>query len=147
MGSSEYVVVEGPCVTFEALRAVLDQRCLTVVEEDQGHLRLAFRFSDPHSSVRTRALCHVFDVGHGLAKLEVACIDERDGRLVAPDPSLTGLFMQLEHSLHAASGEQGRCVLPPLQPIGGWDGIAPSRPGLQYWAGKAHAASALRPGS
>jgi hypothetical protein len=45
----------------------------------------------------------------------VVCIDEVDGAVAAPDASLQGLFMQIEHTLHTASGMRSILPLPPIQ--------------------------------
>jgi hypothetical protein len=105
-GSSEYIVVEGAEATFEALRDVVRERRLSVVEDDPPHRRLAFRLNHAQDGAQIKALCAILDLGHGLSKLVVVCFDEADGSVVAPDASLNGLFIHVEHTLHTASGKQ-----------------------------------------
>jgi hypothetical protein len=112
-GSSEYVLVEGTGATFDALRDVLRERRLPVVEEDPWRRRLAFRPGRAEHGGQIKALCAIFDVGHGLSKLVVVCVDETDGSVVAPDDSLPGLFMQVEHTLHSTWGWTRGFALPP----------------------------------
>jgi hypothetical protein len=116
-GTSEYIVVNGVEATFEALRDAVHQRQLPVVEEDPQHLRLAFRLNVPHERVKTKVECAVIDVEHGLSELVVVCTDEVAGEVVAPDASLTALFMQVEHTLHTSTTRQKVVRLPPIQYI------------------------------
>jgi hypothetical protein len=125
-GASEYIVAASPGATFEALREVLDERRLKVVEEDSRHLRLAFQLDRPQAGGQIEARCDTLSVVHGLSKLVVVCVDKADGSIVAPDASLTSLFIQVEHILHAArerqwgsplpsTGQQTAFALPPLE--------------------------------
>jgi hypothetical protein len=116
-GASEYIVVAGVAATFEALRESVRERNLSVVEEDPRHLRLAFLLDQPAAAEAIKALCAVLDVGHGLSKMVVVCLDEVSGSVVAPDASLDGLFFQVEHTLHTASGKCMGFVLPPLAQV------------------------------
>jgi hypothetical protein len=116
-GASEYIVVNGLDETFEALREAVHQRHLQVVDEDPEHLRLAFRLEFPHEPVKTRADCSIMSVEHGLSELVVVCTDEVDGGVIAPDASLTGLFIQVDHTLHTPQGRQKVIPLPPRQDI------------------------------
>jgi hypothetical protein len=116
-GASEYIVVAGVTATFEALRRAVRERNLSTIEEDPRHLRLAFRLDQPAEGEVTKALCAVLDVGHGLSKMVVVCLDEVDGSVVAPDASLAGLFIQVEHALHTASGKRTGFALPPLTEV------------------------------
>jgi hypothetical protein len=110
-GASEYVVLAGADATFEALREAVLVRGLRVVENDPLHRRLAFRLAQPHEGEQTKALCAILDGGRGLTKIVVVCVDLGGG--VAPlDPSLQGLFMQVEHILHTASGGRRAVALP-----------------------------------
>jgi hypothetical protein len=113
-GASEYIVVAGVGPTFSALRGAVRERLLSVVEEDPRQLRLAFRLDHPQEGEVVKALCTVVDIGHGLSKLVVVCVDEADDRAVAPDAFLNGLFIQVEHTLHTARGERMGVALPPL---------------------------------
>jgi hypothetical protein len=113
-GSSEYIVVAGVTDTFEALRDAVRERNVSTIEEDARHLRLAFRLDQPAKGEVTKALCAVLDVGHGLSKMVVVCVDEVDGSVLAPDASLDGLFIQVEHTLHTAGGKRMGFALPPL---------------------------------
>jgi hypothetical protein len=97
---SEYIVVRRAGATFEALREAVRERRLSVLEDDPRHLRLAFRLDGPQEGRQIKALCAILDVGQGLSKIVVVCVDEADGSVVAPDGSLQGLFMQVEHTLH-----------------------------------------------
>jgi hypothetical protein len=45
----------------------------------------------------------------------VVCVDEADGSVVSPGASLDGLFMHIEHTLHATRGKQGEFTLPTLE--------------------------------
>jgi hypothetical protein len=110
--SSEYVVVAGPGAAFEALMDVVIERQLAVVEEDGLHRRLAFRLGGPPGG-QIKALCAILDIGYGFSKLVVVCVDEADGCVVAPDGSLAGLFMQVEHTLHTMWGNRNGVALPP----------------------------------
>ena len=114
-GAYEYIVVGRPEATFEALRDSVDDRNLPIVEDDPRHLRLAFRVGNPDLPREVKALCAVLDAGHGLSKIVIVCLDESDGNLVAPDLVLSGLFMQVEHELHASAQRHGGFSLPPLQ--------------------------------
>jgi hypothetical protein len=111
-GSSEYVFVEETGATFEALREVVRERQLPVVEEDPWHRRLSFRLGRSEHGGQIRALCAILDVGHGLSKLVVVCVNEKDGSVVAPDGSLPPLFMQIEHTLHTRWGWTRGFALP-----------------------------------
>jgi hypothetical protein len=104
-GASEYIVVAGVTATFDALREAVRERNLSTIEEDARHLRLAFRLDQPAEGEVTKALCAVLDVGHGLSKMVVVCVDEVAGSVIAPDAALDGLFIQVEHRLHTASGK------------------------------------------
>jgi hypothetical protein len=112
--ASEYIVVQGAEATFEALRDAVYERQLPVVEEDRRQLRLVFRLDVPHEQAKITAECTVLDVEHGLSELVVVCRDETDGRVVAPDAVLTGLFIQVEHTLHTATGTRKVIALPPV---------------------------------
>ena len=112
-GSSEYMVVARPGAAFEALREVVLERQLALVEEDVPYRRLAFRLGRPQDG-QIKALCTILDVGDGFSKLVVVCVDEADGSVVAPDASLTGLFIQVEHTLHTAWGNRRGVALPPV---------------------------------
>jgi hypothetical protein len=116
-GASEYIVVAGVGPTFSALRGAVRERLLSVVEEDPRQLRLAFRLDHPQEGEVVKALCTVVDIGHGLSKLVVVCVDEADDRAVAPDAFLNGLFIQVEHTLHAAQGQWTGFALPPAIPV------------------------------
>lgn len=105
-GASEYVVVGGATATFEALREVVGQRPLSVVEEDLRHRRLAVRFDEPQGGGQIKVLCAILDIGHGLSKLVAVCVDEANGSVMAPDATLTSLFIQVEHALQTVSGKQ-----------------------------------------
>lgn len=113
-GAYEYIVVERPEAAFEALRRCVCDRQLPIVEDDPRHRRLAFKVGDPDAPREIKALCAVLDAGHGLSKLVVVCFDESNGSLVAPDLALSGLFMQVEHELHALVARRGGFSLPPL---------------------------------
>jgi hypothetical protein len=113
-GAREYIVVAGVEATFEALRRAVGERKLSPVEDDQRHHRLAFRLDQPHEGNPVKALCAVLDIGHGLSKLVVVCVDEADGSIVAADATLESLFMQVEHALHTAPGSRMDVALPPL---------------------------------
>jgi hypothetical protein len=112
-GASEYVFVAEPGAAFGALRAVVLERRLAVLPEDALDRRLAFRPAGP-ADAQITALCAILDVGHGLSKLVVVCVDEADGSVVAPDPSFSGLFMHVEHTLHTAWGNRNGVALPPV---------------------------------
>jgi len=114
-GASEYIVVAGTGAAFEALKAAVRERELPIVEDDPRHRRLAFRLGQPHESGQVNALCAILDAGHGLTKIVVVCIDVRDGNVVAPDASLEGLFMEVEHTLHVTNKRQRAVVLSPIQ--------------------------------
>jgi hypothetical protein len=116
-GASEYIVVAGVTATFEALREALRHRNLSMIDEDPRHLRLAFRLDQPAEGEVTKALCAVLDAGHGLSKMVVVCVDEVDGSVLAPDASLDGLFIQVEHTLHTAGGKRMGLALPPLTQV------------------------------
>jgi hypothetical protein len=105
-GSSEYVVMEGGEATFEALRDVVRERGLSVLEDDPQHLRLAFRLDQSQEGEQMKALCAILDFGHGPSKIVVVCVDEADGSVVSPDASLDGLFIHIEHKLHTTRGTQ-----------------------------------------
>jgi hypothetical protein len=113
-GASEYVLVARTGVTFDALREAVGARGLPIVEDDARHRRLAFRLDRPRESGQTVALCAILDAGHGLSKIVVVCIDDQGG-VVAPDPSLQGLFIQVEHTVHTVRGTQRVVALPPIQ--------------------------------
>jgi hypothetical protein len=116
-GASEYIFVAGVATTFDALRKAVLERNLPVIEEDPRHLRLAFRLDQPAGAEVTKALCAVLDVGHGLSKMVVVCVDEMDGGVIAPESSLDGLFIQVEHTLHTAGGKRTAFALPPLTKV------------------------------
>jgi hypothetical protein len=114
-GSSEYIVMEGAKATFEALRDVVRERGLSLLEDDPRHLRLAFRLDQSREGEQIKALCAILDLGHGFSKIVVVCVDEADGRVVSPDASLDGLFIHIEHTLHTTRGKQREFSHPPLQ--------------------------------
>ena len=114
-GASTYVVMKGAEAAFAALRDAVHERELPLVEEDPEHLRLAFRLDVPHERVRIKAECAVVDVEHGFSEYTVVCTDEADGSVVALDPTLTSLFIQVEHRLHTARGTRRVTALPPSQ--------------------------------
>jgi hypothetical protein len=116
-GAREYIVVAGVDRTFEALREAVRQRNLSIAEEDPRHRRLAFRLDRPHEGELIKALCTILDVGHGLSKMVVVCVDDADGSVVAPDASLDGLFIQVEHTLHVAKGKRMGFALPRLTQV------------------------------
>jgi hypothetical protein len=113
-GASEYVVVAGTGATFDALGEAVRTRGLSIVEDDARHRRLAFRLDQPPRSGQIVALCAVLDAGHGLSKIVVVCLDDQGG-VAAPEPSLQGVFMQVEHTLHTVKGAQRVVTLPPIQ--------------------------------
>jgi hypothetical protein len=96
-GARECVVAARVDATFEALRDAVRERKLSLVEEDQRHLRLTFRLDHLHEGRTVRALCAVLDIGDGRSKVVVVCVDDVDGSVTAPDASVDGLLAQLEH--------------------------------------------------
>jgi hypothetical protein len=115
-GAFEYMVEQGAGATFEALKDALGERRLPVLE-DSRHLRLSFRLDRPQAGGQVKALCAVLEVGQRLSKVVVVCIDEADGSVVAPDASLSGLFSQVERTLHPARARQAALASPgPIEP-------------------------------
>jgi hypothetical protein len=98
-GSSKYVVAGRAVATYEALAAVVRERLLVTVQADVRHLTLAFRPDGEGWSEHVAVLCAVLDAGHGLSKLVLVGVDQRDGGTVGLAGYPASLFAEVEQRL------------------------------------------------